>query len=94
MSDTLVETKPSSQKSFLGGILSKKLLAKTDVTEVVDQALDEALERLAASFSEHEEVCAKVRRRQSSGELKLTLSERPPEHDPKLNGNGKSNGKG
>jgi len=38
---------------------------------VADQALDEALERLAHSLQQNVEVCAKVRRRQSSGSIRI-----------------------
>jgi hypothetical protein len=66
----------SAQKRFLNGLWPRK---KPNLIEAVDQTLDDALERLSQALNENTEVCDKIRRRQSSGELKLMLSERLPE---------------
>lgn len=63
---------PTPQRSFIDQLLGRK---GPDVTEGPDQALDEALERLTQALSEHEEVVREVRKRQSSGKLKIVLVE-------------------
>lgn len=58
-----------TRKSFLGELLHRPF--KRDKTaEVVDHALDVALQRLAQSLNENEAVGKEVKRRQSSGSLK------------------------
>ena len=44
---------------------------KKPLDEVAEQQLDAALERLAQSMTDNNEVCARVRARQNSGSLKL-----------------------
>lgn len=49
--------------------------------EVAEDMLDIALERLTQSMQDNHEVCTKLRRRQSSGSLRLMLTVPPPALD-------------
>lgn len=57
----------------MSSILTRPLFksVRTPIEEVADQQLDEALQRLAEATDVNAEMCARVRRRQSSGQLKL-----------------------
>lgn len=46
--------------------------------EVADDMLDIALERLTQSLQGQQAVCEKIRRRQSSGSMRLVLTVPPP----------------
>lgn len=59
-------------KSFIDGLLGRRA-PKPDITDEVDAELDGALERLTRSLQEHEDVSREVRRRQSSGGLRVVL---------------------
>lgn len=58
------------RKSFIAELL-RRGSSKRDVTEEADAELDGALERLSRSLEEHAEVSTRVRRRGSSGSLKI-----------------------
>ena len=60
-----------ARRSFIDQLLRRG--KSEDIAEEPDQALDEALERLTLALSENAEVVAEVRKRQSSGKLKLVL---------------------
>lgn len=56
----------------MSSILTRPLFhSRKPVEEVVDLKLDEALQRLAEATKINTEMCERVRRRQSSGRLKL-----------------------
>lgn len=56
----------------MSSLLTRPLFhSRKPIEEVADQKLDEALQRLADATKVNTEMCEKVRRRQSSGRLKL-----------------------
>jgi hypothetical protein len=57
----------------MSSILTRPLFrgVRKPIEEVADQQLDEALQRLSEATDANAEMCEKVRRRQSSGRLKL-----------------------
>lgn len=57
----------------MSSILKRPLFrsARKPIEEVADQQLDEALHRLFEATEANTEMCERVRRRQSSGQLKL-----------------------
>jgi hypothetical protein len=62
---------PEPRRSFLGDLLRRGRRKNGDASDEADQQLDAALERLTQSLNEHEVVSAQVKRRQSSGALKI-----------------------
>ena len=68
------------------GLFRSSLLlgaSEPSLQAAAESAFDIALERLAEATSANEEVCTKVRRRQSSGTLKLvTVPPPPPVSEP------------
>ena len=62
-----------ARRSFIDQLLRRG--KPEDIAEEPDQALDGALERLTLALNENAEVVAEVRKRQSSGKLKLVLVE-------------------
>lgn len=62
-----------ARRSFIDHILRRR--KDEDITEAPDQALDEALQRLSLALSENEHAVREVKKRQSSGKLKLVLVE-------------------
>lgn len=56
----------------MSSLLTRPLFKfRKPVEEVADQKLDEALQRLAEATKVNTEMCERVKRRQSSGRLKL-----------------------
>lgn len=75
------------KRSFLNHLRPSRLMGALSVPEMVAQAtaddeLDLALQRLAEATRDNEVVCTKVRRRQSSGSLKLVSTPPPPDAHP------------
>ena len=62
---------PSTKSVFDSLRPSRKKRERGPSEEVVDQALDDALKSLADATKANIAACEKVRRRQSSGKLKL-----------------------
>lgn len=59
-------------KSIFDALRPKKRRRQEQLSEeVVDEALDDALKNLAEATRENIAACAQVRKRQSSGKLKL-----------------------
>ena len=66
----------NKRPSLFSGLRPSRLMGSRSVPEMVAQAtaddeLDIALQRLTEATKQNEDVCRKVRRRQSSGALKL-----------------------
>ena len=69
----------SLRPSALMSRASRRNKERLSVEEVTDKNLDDALQRLTVATASNIEVCKKVKRRQSSGKLKLVTP-------PKVNG--------
>lgn len=73
----------TKRSSLFSGLRPSRLMGTLSVPEMVAQAtaddeLDIAIRLLAEATKQNEDVCRKVRRRQSSGTLKL-VSVMPPD---------------
>lgn len=66
---------PSRRKSIFDQLKPSKRKKRKPVEEEADEKLDQALSRLARSFNENEGAAREVRRRQSSGRLKIAAAQ-------------------